>query len=165
MGLITASSRRHHRSQTVVVGDDHVQADVVGVLHLKHRANAAVDGDDQVSAFGFQLGQGLDVQAVPFIDAVGDVRPYQIPVYPQAAQRLRQQHSAGHAVGIKITVDDDRFFVINRLFNAGNGFVHVWQQKGIGRFQVMPFQKSLNVARLDDAPVVEHLEHNGVDMA
>jgi hypothetical protein len=59
--------------RVVVVGDDQVQSDAAGMLGFLHRADAAVHGDHKAHAFIKQSIQGIDVQAVAFVEAVGDV--------------------------------------------------------------------------------------------
>ncbi len=73
LGVDDCHRRRQFAPQAVVVGDDQVQADGAGVGRLDGRADAAVHADDQVNPFAAQRRQGVEVQAIPFVHAVGDV--------------------------------------------------------------------------------------------
>jgi hypothetical protein len=165
-GVDNGRCRRQLWPQTMVVGDDHIQANAVGVDHFSHRADAAIYSDHQVGGkFFLDFAQGVAVQAIPLVYAVGDVGADLHLGQAEAAQRLGKQDGGGHAVGVEIAIDDDSFISFDGLLQAGDRLVHVGQAKGVGAFQIAVVEEGLHVGRVYDATVIKDLEENGVDVA
>ncbi len=113
----------------VVIGDDEIGAPVVFCPgdHLGP-ADPAIDGDDQGKALRVRPFHRLQMQAVPFVQPVGDVK---IHCCPQLGEGLNQQHRAGNAVRIVIPVNQNFFPALNGQQNALHRPVHVLEKKGI----------------------------------
>ena len=100
------------RSRLVMVRDDQVHAELLRQVRRRDRGDPAIDGDQQPGA---RLGQGADrlaVQAVAFVDAVGDVV---IDLGPEQRQQLPEDGDAGDAVDVVVAVDGDLLFLLDGL--------------------------------------------------
>ena len=86
----------------VVIGDDDVEPGAHAVSHFRHRANPAINGDDELDALSCQLLQRRRIKAVAFVRTVGDIRSR---ISTQRAQDLHHESSRTDAIGIKIAVD------------------------------------------------------------
>ncbi len=124
----------HHRVSlgqvilgVVVVADDQVEAHLAGVLRLARGANAAIHADHHAHAVGIQGIQGIIVEAVTFIEAVGDLFA---GVGAHPVQHLHQQGRAGDTVHIIIAVDRDGFVILQRAQQALHGGVHILNKNG-----------------------------------
>ena len=124
------SLRIHHRARIgqlvvrfVMVGDDQVDAELAGAARRFRRADAAVDRDDQLHAFGVEAIDGARLQTVavgqPFGNEVADVGAEQL-------ERAPQNHGGRDAVDVVVAVDGNALATadrqqqpIGRAFEAG----------------------------------------------
>lgn len=114
----------HLRGWVVVIGDDEVDAEVFGFDCGVDGGDAAVDGDDDLCS---GLGECFDcgfVEAVAFIDAVGDVGG-DLSVWCDDSEHVDEDGGGGDAVDIVISEDDDGFVVGDCFEDAIGGFVEV----------------------------------------
>ena len=114
----------------MVVGDDEVDAEFFGDDCGVGCSDAAVDGDDD---FGACISEGLDggfVEAVAFIEAVGDVG-VDFGVGCDDTEHVVEDGGGGDAVDIIITEDGDWFIVFDGIKDALCGFVEVWDEGGV----------------------------------
>ena len=88
----------------MVVGDDHVYADVQSVLNRRHVFGAAVDGEQQCGAGGGRVVGRLRRESVPVAKAVGQA-PADIGT--KLAQDVGEQEGGADAVGVVVAVDHD----------------------------------------------------------
>ena len=114
----------------VVVADDQIQAQRAGVFGLARRADAAVHRQHHAETALRQHIQGFIVQAVAFIEAVGDVR---LGVAAQGTQHLHHQGGRGHPVHVVIAVDRHGLAAVDGAPEPLHRPVHIHQQKGIGQ--------------------------------
>ena len=75
-----------------MIGDDQRQAEFAGGLGFGDAGDSAVDRDDHVAACGGDRSQRVVVEAVAFVDAVGDVR------VGLRAEQLEAEHRIALAV-------------------------------------------------------------------
>ena len=143
----------------VVVGDDDVDPQVVGVGDLIRGADTAVHGDDDADALVGQLGQCLFVQAVSFLP-VGDVGD---DLAAERAQRLDQEYRGGHPVGVEIAIHRDRLSRPQRLSQPGDGAVHSFEPEGIDRV-VLGAEEGSHVSRVCYAAIVQHLDNSVIQV-
>ena len=110
LGRIAADLRMHDRAcgqlraRAVMVGDDHVHAELAGARDLRTRGDAAVGGDQQPGAGGVQLLDARDRQAVALV-AAGQPHVTCAPRAPQGADEHRRR---ADAVDVVVAVDRDR---------------------------------------------------------
>jgi hypothetical protein len=138
----------------VVVGDDQVHAAVAGDLGLLDGGDAAVDRDDQLRALVAQLGQRLGVQAVAFLDAVGDV---ELGVPAEHADRVPQDAGGRDAVDVVVAVDDDLLLVPDRPGDPVGGLGDAGQGVRVVQGRQRRAEERLAVGRLGDAPAEQDL--------
>ncbi len=104
---VAAESRMDDRcvgdlgGRRVVVGDDHVEAQVARQAHLLDGADRAVRGDDQRGAACRQRPHGVGGQPVA-VAAVGNVT---VDVGAETAQRTDKHSGRADAVGVVVAVD------------------------------------------------------------
>ena len=95
----------------VMVGDDQIDAELTRPARRLRRADAAVDRDDQLHAFGVQAIDRAGLQAVavgqPFGNEMADVGAEQL-------ERAPQNHRRGDAVDVVVAVDGDALAIGDR---------------------------------------------------
>lgn len=114
----------HLSGWVVMVGDDEIDTEFFGFGCWSDGGNAAVDGDDD---FGTGIGECFDrgfVEAVAFVDAVGDVGG-DLGVWRDDSEHVDEDRGGGDAVDIVISEYDDGFVVGDRFEDSGRGFVEV----------------------------------------
>ena len=127
----------------MVVGDDHVDAALQGVVRLVDGGDAAVNGDDERDVVGaLEARDRVHVQAVALLDAVGDVR---VHGHAAAAQIVREHARRRDAVDVVVAEDGHVLPPLNGGADARDGFVHVLQEHGVERALVAAAEK---IARL-----------------
>ena len=102
----------------VVIRHDQIDAALARDLRRLDRGDAAVDGDDQLGAVVAELRDRLGVEAVAFVDAVGDV---EVGVAAEDADGVPEDGGGGDAVDVVVAVDDDLFAVADRPGDALGG--------------------------------------------
>ena len=105
----------------VVVGDDHVHADLAGVGGLLHGGDAAVHRDDERHTPCLERVERGTVETVALLVPVGDVV---IAAQPLAAQPVRQHTGGGDAVHVVVAVDRHGLPALNRPEDARAGLSH-----------------------------------------
>ena len=157
LGIDDGHGGRQRLADRVMVGDDQVQARP-GLLDLVDRADAAVDGDDDAHARGVEAPQGVEVQAIALVHAVGDVG---LHLRAQGRQGLDQQGRGGHAVGVKVAVDGDRLALGGWPAAGGSTASFMpFRRKGLSRV-IRPSRKSRAAPGSSIFAVVEQLDDEG----
>ena len=90
--------------ERVMVGHDQLQPQFSGPAGLGHAGDPAVDRDDEVRSLPGQRRQGVGVEAVSLLEAVGDV-PRGLGV--DRFEAAHQDRRGAHAVGVVVAIDDD----------------------------------------------------------
>ena len=139
----------------MVVGDDDVQPNPVGVVDRAHGPNATIDGDDHVVAICRQFVQRLFVEAVSLVHTVGDIGLH--PGCAHGAQRLGEEHGTRHAICIIIAIDGDPFSGLNGALDSLDGRFHSTHEEGVARLRRARFQKCPHCIRFSDPPIKENL--------
>jgi hypothetical protein len=114
-------------ARKVVVADDHVHAPCVGMVHLVHRADAAVEGDDERKPVVGRKVDALGAHAIALAIAVGNVEVQVAQVFQEA---IDQGHGRG-AVHIIVAIDEHLLAIAKGAHQAVNGLVHVLHQEGV----------------------------------
>jgi len=112
----------------VVVGDDHLQAELSSVPHLIRGTDAAIDGNQEATPFLGQSLQRFSMEAVPLINPMRDVGP---GFSAQGGDGLGQKSGGGHPIGIEVAIDSDPLLLVDRLANAGHRLVYPPQLEGV----------------------------------
>ena len=73
-------------------------------LRLGDARDPAIDRDDNIAPLPRDRPQRIVIEAVPFVDAIGDVEVGPRTEQPQAEQQDRRRR---HAVGVIVAVDGD----------------------------------------------------------
>ena len=112
----------------MVVCQDDFHAQLFGCPDLFHGGDAAINGNDQRCAAAPHVVDGVDVEAMPVSDAMGDVCDGGAP---QLSQRLVEQHSGRNAIGIEVAEHRDGLAILYRLQDAAYGDVHVIKEERV----------------------------------
>ena len=125
----------HHRHSggqgvlaLVVVGDHHVHPKSGGKPHFLHGGDAAVHGNDEGHPLVGQGLDGLQVEAVTFLQAVGNVGGHLSPHVPQA---VGEQTGGGDAVHVVVSIDRQMLPRLQRPAYPRRRPVHIPQQHGV----------------------------------
>ena len=90
------------RRDGVVIGHDHLQSQSISTLQGFSRADAVVDGHQQLDALLRQALHHGGIEAIALALPAGNRR---LRFGPQTAQHPHQQGGAGHAIGVVIAAD------------------------------------------------------------
>ncbi len=90
-------------------------------------AAAAVDGDEELGSGFDELADGVGVEAVAFVDAVGDVV---IDVGSGGFEGVPEHGGAGDAVDVVVAIEGDFFVGADGVNDAIGGGVHVGEEIG-----------------------------------
>ena len=137
----------------VVVGDDHVDAEAVGIGSFLHGRYTAVDGDDQADPHPVQRIHGGGVDAVAFLHAVGDV---ELTRDAAPAQIICHHAGAGDPVHVIIAVDRDMFSVRDGALQTRHRRREIRQQQGIAQQGLAAVQKPPSLLRCIHAALMQH---------
>ena len=173
VGILRAGTLRVHDGHGVrdrlpaafvVVGDDHVDAALQGVVRLVDGGDAAVDGDDERDIVGaLEACDRVHVQAVALLDAVGDVR---VHGHATAAQIVREHARRRDAVDVVVAKDGHVLPPLDGGADARDGLVHVLQEHGVEHALVAAAEKG---ARLHGVVIAaqrqQHRQQRGIARA
>ena len=118
----------------MVVGDDKIQPQLSGAGSLLHGRDAVVHRHDQPEALLCQRFKRSAGQAV-----AGAARG-QLAAHMRAltGETFVQNSCCRNTVHIIVTVDDHELLIFNSLFDAGDCFVHILEQKRITERLALP---------------------------
>lgn len=141
----------------VVVGDHQLNAQLCGQVSFLNGGNAVIHCHNQLIAFICQLLQGFTVQAVAAALAGGQFAAH---LRAKVGQAFIQDGRSGNAVHIIIAKDHNGFTVFNGLLDAGNGFVHIFQQERVAQRRFL-FQQCGGSRRLGNTAAGQHPGSSG----
>ena len=141
----------------MMIDDDHRHAEPPRFRQRLEAGGAAIDRHQQRGALVRQRAHRLDIGAVAFENAVGNVDQR---IEPAMAQMPGQQRRRGRAVDVVIAEDRDLLAARRRVRNAlGRGF-HLRHGIGIGhQFADGRIEKVLDRVDLDIAPGQHPRQH------
>ncbi len=114
--------------ELVVVGDDDVHPERLGLGHLCASVDPAVDRDQELDPGGGQLVHRRRRDAVAVAEAVGQPPAH---VRAQVAEDADQQERGRDAVGVVVTVHGDGLAALQRLVDAPPRLGHAAHEIGI----------------------------------
>jgi hypothetical protein len=138
----------------VVISDDEVYAALAGQRGGFVRGDATIDGDDELRALVGELGDGFGVEAVAFLDAVGDV---ELDRAAQEGDGVPENGSGGDAVNVVVAVDDDSLAIADGLGDALGGLAKVGDGEGIVQMPERRAEEGGAVTGVGDASVEQDL--------
>jgi hypothetical protein len=150
--------RRQLAPHRVMVGHDHIQPHLPGIGHLGHAADATVHRDQHLRGL-CNPANGVQVQPVAFVHAVGDVGADPRPGH---LQRAHQQRGRADAVHVEVAVDADRLAALDGVQDALHRGRHVAQPVGIVDGDILGGEKALRRGWRGQPAVVEHLRQQRV---
>jgi hypothetical protein len=143
--------------QVVVIGDDDVEAGTAGLCYFASAGDAAIYGDEELSAAASDFLDGGGVETVALKDAIGDIR---LDEGTEVAQGDGEEGGGGYAVGIEVAVDDDLFAGAYGFCYTVDGLGHAGELERIGvGGEVGGIEESLYVVRSGDATIGEQPYH------
>ena len=110
----------------VMVGHDHVEAELARIGDLGVSADPAVDGDDQADSGRGELVERLGGDAVAVGEPVGQA-PDHIGFHVDA-QKLAEQERGGDPVGVVVAVHGDRLAASEGAVDTTPRFGHAVEQ-------------------------------------
>ena len=113
---------------TVMVGDDHVEAELACAPHLVDGCDAAVDGEDEPAAFFGETLERAAADAVPLVEAA---REMPLDLGAELAQDPQGQDGGADSVDVVVAVHADAFPAGDGGQDPCHGLCHVPQQEGI----------------------------------
>ena len=163
---IAPQQRVHHRAggqlalgRTMVVGDDHVQPQVLRQRHQLHAGHAAVHRHHQLCP-ARDPADGLLVQTVALAVAGRQVDPR---VRPGGFEPAGQYRGSADAVHVVIPVDADHLARVHRRADAPRSRFHAAEQEGVQQIAPAGVQERLGLGGGGDAPPhqqrVQRLRH------
>ena len=116
------------RLKQMVIGNDEVETEATRGFSRLKGSHASVHGDDEASTVGVGGFQHAGLQAVAFVEAMGNVEA------GNAAKHFNgcfEQYDGGGAVHVVITIEKHRLASCDGLLQPGNGFVHAQHEQWI----------------------------------
>jgi len=141
----------------VVIGDDHLQAELSSIPHLFYGADAAVDGNQEMTPSLGQFIQRFSMEAIPLINPMRDIRP---GFSAQGGDGLGQESGGGDPIGIEVAIDSDPLLLADRLADAGHRLVYPPQLEGVVLFRLAG-KEGIGLLGALESPVVEALGDRG----
>ncbi len=140
-----------------MVGDDHLQAELSSIPHLFYGADAAIDGNQEMTPFLGQSLQRFSMKAVPLINPMRDIRP---GLSTQGGDGLGQESGGGNPIGIEVAIDSDPLLLADRLADAGHRLVYPPQLEGVVLSRLAG-KEGISLLGTLEASVVEALGDRG----
>ena len=134
VGTVGAVGVHHRRSlrdgllALMVVGDDHVNPQLPGKLHLPGGGDAAVHRDDQRDPLPGQVEDRLLIEAVALLQPVGDVGAHPPP---QPGEAVGEQTGGRNAVHVVVPIDRNGLPPLQGPGDPEDRPVHVLEQHGV----------------------------------
>jgi hypothetical protein len=137
----------------MMIGDDHVDAQLPGPLHHGGGANSGIHADDQPDTLGGGLLHHISAHAVAIFQPVRDV----IAGAPAGQlDDLEQEDDRECAIHVVVAVDQDFLVVANGGQQAVNGRLYVSQQRGGMKVGEGGRKKSARCRRIQEAAPGQH---------
>ena len=128
LGVEHRHGARHLVARQVVVADDEVDATLLGVVHLLHGLDAAVEGYHQLHPRLVGVVDALVRNAVTLAFAVRHVEVY---VSVQLLQVAVKQRHGRRSVDIVVAINHDSLLFAYRLVDAVHRLSHALHQEGV----------------------------------
>ena len=112
----------------VMISDNHINADAVGMSDLKAITNATIDRDEQAHTISIKLIDGFAIQTIALTHTMWNVRAN---IAAHGRNCLGQQSDCRNTIGIKIAIHCNGFLIIDGLHNPLCSLLHAMQKKGI----------------------------------
>ena len=141
----------------VVVGDDEIDSLIPAEQGLPVGGDAAVHGDNQGDALGFQGRNGLFVEAVALLDSAGDIVGDAAAL---TAEKFRQQAGGGDAVHVVVAEHSDPFTPLQGQAQPVSGRLHIPHGQRVGQ-RLRGGEKLPGMLRLGIAPAAKHPGRQG----
>ncbi len=145
----------------VVVGDDDVNVMAAGEGDGFEGGAAAVDGDEEICAVVDGGLDGVAVEAVAFIDAVGDVG---MDIGGGGGEGVPEHGGAGDAIDVVVAVEGDFFLVADGGGDAVGGDVDVGEEGRGGEIFELGIEEGEGGGGVGDAAVEEEAGDEGGDL-
>ncbi len=138
-GIDDGQGRRQGITADVMIKDDRIDAEAVGMGNLRKIGNAAIDGDHQRDLVFMSLVNAREshaIRIVTFGQLIGNIQTH-------APQFLDQQCSAGNTIHIAISDDAHLLPFCNRFIDAVDHLFHVIEEEGVVQIGKLLLQKKL----------------------
>ena len=142
----------------VVVGHQHLQAQLQGERHFFRIVHAAIDRDQQVRTLGRDGLHGRGREAVPLNEAVGQEGPHG---QAQIAETADHERGGGYAVHIVVAVDYHVGRAVDGMTEHVHRGLHVMQQERVRHVRVHIQELASRIHGTEAATNQDHPHHQG----
>lgn len=165
-GVDDGAGRREFCGEFVVIGNDDIHVLLAGQRDGGDGRNPAVDGDEELGAALAPFGtagvddrlHGIGIEAVAFIDAVGDV---DVDVGPGGFESMPEHGGAGDAVDVVVSVECNLVLFANGAGGTLGGGAHVGQEPGRVEIFELRFEEGGGGGGIGEAAVDEEAGDEG----
>ena len=137
-----------------MIGYDDVDSGLPRRLNRLVRGYAAVHGHDQLNAL---LGEGTDplrVEAIPLLQTIRNVVDR---IQPCMTQKVDQDGRAGQPVDVVVSIDENPFFLFDRLEESIHRPTHPPKQGGGTHLPERGGKKPFGFIHIADSPTIQDL--------
>ena len=157
--------RRHGTRQFVVrhvvVTDDEVNAQLLGVCYLLHRLDATVEDDDEFHPRLLRILQSFVADAIPLVVAVGDVI---VDVGVELSQKFVHQRDGRASIHVVVAIDQYALLAPHGVVEAVHGEIHVLHQKRVDEIGQLRTKEALGRRLGRDAAIDEQVGEYRADI-
>ena len=145
----------------MVVADNEIDAETLGIRHQRIAPHAAIECNDETEALLSRIVDALFGNAVAFLVPVGDI--ILNPRIKGAEELIYDRHGSG-AIHIVIAIDKDSLLAADGEFDARNGLLHVLHQERIVQMVETGFEETLYLLRFADVALQEDGSEFGMQL-
>ncbi len=144
----------------MVIGDDEGEAEGAGGFGFFDAGDSAVDGDDDIASLGRDCAQRVVVEAVAFVDAIGDVG---VCSRSELLEAEKQDRAGSNTVGVVVAVDSDASAGVNGSVNQLGSTHRAGEFFGIAQAAEFDVEESPHAVDIADTAANEKLSDDGRD--
>ena len=141
-------SRRHLVVRHMMVADDEVDADALGVLYFSYRLDSAVENDNQAYSCLPGVFDALAAHPISLVVAVGNVV---VDIGVILLQEFVDQCHGRASVHIVVTIHHDTFLTSHGFVQAFHRLVHVLHEERVEQVAQLRMEELLGVILLYSA--------------
>ena len=143
VGVDDSHRRRQLLCRLMMVGDNHINTQLIGAGHGLVGGDADIDGHHHSGAVAMKALDGRRVQAITFAQATRLIS-HKARV-PQALHALEEQRQSRGAVQIKVAVKDNQLLLLESRDEPIDGGRHAVEGKGIGEALQLGRKAKINI--------------------
>ncbi len=119
----------------VMIGNDHVYAEILGVLHFFYMTDTMIDRNDDPRTTLGKMFDRRDIETEPFAVAMRDVM--RIMFISDLFEKITKRDRTRNPIHVIVTVNDDMFATFNCGRDPRHRTIHILQKKRIVRIALV----------------------------